>query len=476
MGDPRSEVLERDSRFTAGLNTKAPRKFWFLAWLAFLPNVIIRAENLAESDTFWQVRTGLLTIGQGKLPSADPFSWTAEGKPWTLNSWAFNVLLGLGYEAAGLAGVALVSAVLVAAVGALVLYLARELGAAPLPSGMVLVASGPLLTLFLSARPQLVDYIAVLALVVFLRRLVEGRQSRWSLLAIAVLAVLWVNLHAAVLLGVAIVGASLLLIVLQRSTRGRSGWLLAALLVVSVCSLVNPYGTGLLAQTLQVKAESVDVTEWQSLNPADPLQLALFGIGLLGLALAVRRGESILGAALAVAACGSIAAMRILPILVLLALPVLASWLSRDTVLRYFASRRRLLSTGTAVFLTIATGAALLNLPFFGRPDPTHFPSAAIQAIPPGCTLFNEYHLGGLVILERPDVRVSLDSRNDLYGAELVNQSAQVLKGRVDPVDGLAGADCVLVHPDGGLAPWLRTSPDWELASAESSAVLFLRR
>jgi hypothetical protein len=476
MGDTRSEVLEKGSRFTGGLDAKAAGKFWFLAWLAFLPNVIIRAENLAESDTFWQVRTGLLTMGQGRLPLTDPFSWTVQGKPWTLNSWAFNVLLGVAHEAAGLIGVALICAILVGTVGALVLYLARELGAAPVPSAVVLVAVGPLLTLYLSARPQLVDYIAVLALVIFLRWLVDGRHPRWSLLAIAVLTVLWVNLHAAALLGVAIAGTTVLVVFLKRSTRGRSGWLVAALLVISACSLLNPYGTGLLAQTLQVKAQSVDVTEWQRLNPADPLQLALFGIGVLGLGVAVRRRDAVFGAALAVAALGSISAMRILPILVLLALPVLASWLSRGVVLRYFASRRRLVITGAAVFLAVTTGAAVLNVPHFGRPDPTLFPSTALKAIPQGCKLFNEYHLGGLVILERPDVQVSLDSRNDLYGADLVSQSAQVLRGRADPVEGLAGADCVLVRPEGRLAGWLRTSPEWELASAESSAVLFLRR
>src|SRR5579863_5892321 len=38
---------------------------WFLAWLAFLPVTVARAGTLAEPDTFWQVRTGLLTISHG---------------------------------------------------------------------------------------------------------------------------------------------------------------------------------------------------------------------------------------------------------------------------------------------------------------------------------------------------------------------------------------------------------------------------
>ncbi|MGO4807379.1 hypothetical protein AB4089_19925 [Arthrobacter sp. 2MCAF15] len=451
-------------------------KFWILAWLAFLPFVLIRSENLAESDTFWQIRTGVLTIAQGKIPSVDPFSWTVSGKPWTLNSWAFNVVLGLSYEAAGLVGVALVCACLVAVIGALVLLLARQLGASPVVSAWALLIGAPLLTLFLSARPQLVDYIAVLALVMFLRRLVETRQPAWPLLAIAALTILWVNLHAGALLGVAIVGASTLLVFLRRSTRRRSGWLLAALLTTMLCSLVNPYGTGLVAQTLEVRSESTVIIEWQPFNPTDPLQLMMFAFGLLGLGVAARRGDPVFTAAIGVAVCGSVTAMRVLPVLVLLALPVLAALASHEVVLRYFASRRRMFAQAAAAVLVIAVGLAFFNLPSFGRPDPAHFPGAAIKAIPAGCKLFNDYQLGGLVILERPDVPVFVDSRNDLYGAERVTQSLRVLDGQGDLNEGLAGADCVLVPPATGLARRLHTSPVWDLKSAEATAELFIRR
>lgn len=477
MGDAGSELVGQSSQAAFRLRTKAPGKFWILAWLAFLPFVLIRSENLAESDTFWQVRTGLLTIAQGKIPSVDTFSWTVGGKPWTLNSWAFNVVLGWAYGIAGLVGVALVCACLVAVIGGLVLLLARQLGASPVVSAWVLLIGAPLLTLFLSARPQLVDYIAVLALVMFLRRLVEVvRQPAWPLLAVAALTILWVNLHAGALLGVAIVGASTLLVFLRRSTRRRSGWLLAALLITMLCSLVNPYGTGLLAQTLQVRSESTVITEWQPFNPADPLQLVMFALGLLGLGVAVRRGDPIFTAAIAAAACGSVTAMHVLPVLVLLALPVLAALASHEVVLRYFASRRRMFAQAAAAILVIAAGLAVFNLPFFGRPDPAHFPSSAIKAIPAGCKLFNEYQLGGLVILERPDVLVSVDSRNDLYGAERVTQSLRVLDGQGDLNEGLAGADCVLVPPTTGLARRLHTSPGWDLKSAETTAELFIRR
>jgi hypothetical protein len=135
-----------------------------------------------------------------------------------------------------------------------------------------------------------------------------------------------------------------------------------------------------------------------------------------------------------------------------------------------------MLNQGAAAVVMITLGFALFNLPSFGRPDPAKFPSAAIRAIPAGCTLFNEYDFGGLVILERPDVLVSLDSRNDLYGAEQVTHHSQILSGQGDLSSGLMGADCVLVRPASNLTAWLEASSDWSLSFAGSAAELYIRR
>ena len=54
---------------------------WLLAWLAVAPIVALRAGTLAESDTFWQTRTGELILDLGRLPTADLFSWTHRRAP-----------------------------------------------------------------------------------------------------------------------------------------------------------------------------------------------------------------------------------------------------------------------------------------------------------------------------------------------------------------------------------------------------------
>jgi hypothetical protein len=99
-----------------------------------------------------------------------------------------------------------------------------------------------------------------------------------------------------------------------------------------------------------------------------------------------------------------------------------------------------------------------------------------VHAIPSGCRLFNSYLVGGYVLLVRPDVPVSLDSRNDLYGAQLAKQDEAVLNGQGDVDLLLAGAGCVLVPPNSGLAQRLNGNPVWTRAAGDHALVLFVRR
>lgn len=475
MVEGRSAEAIRDMPTRPACGRLAPTKYWLLAWLAFMPIALARAENFGESDTFWQIRTGILTLETGRIPTVDPYSWTAAGDTWTLNSWGFNVVIAGAYNLGGLVGVAIACAAIVSAIIGLVLLLARDLGASPAVSGWLLLPTSLLLIIWLSARPHLVDYVAVLILIIIMRRMLVAPSLR-HLGALALLVAVWVNLHAASLLGVAIVGGALVLACLQKGKRDRLGWLAGALAVALLCSLANPYGIGIFSQTTQVKEASTVVTEWQPLNLAEPRQLVPFALGLLALVVAARRREIVFSAALLVTLAGSVAAIRIIPILLLVSMPVLMSAASNPVVLRYFKSRRRMLAqcgTLTVAAVTVLVG---INLPSLGRPDPATYPSDAIGAIPSGCTLFNDYMVGGLVILQRPDVRVSLDSRNDLYGADRVNKFMRFIdRGDGDLTERLSGADCVLVPPSSGLAESLRRESQWRVQTAETASVLFIR-
>jgi hypothetical protein len=339
-------------------------------------------------------------------------------------------------------------------IGGLVLLLARQLGASAFVAGMLLLFASPLLTGWLSARPQLADYAAVLVLAILMRRIAAGRNPVWPVIATGIVSVVWVNLHAGELFDVAMIGACAVLLLAKRDLHG-GGWWLAAGALALAGSFLNPYGVGILKQAADVQSASSGVmAEWQHLNPENPMQLAALAVGLIALTLAVRRRDLVFIGGLGIAAAGSVFAIRFLPFLVLLALPVQAASVSRPLVLRYLHSRRIVFYLGLAA----GTVVALPSLGHIGRPDSLYYSIKLVKDIPPHCRLFNTDLLGGFVILERPDVQVSLDTRNGLYGRQRMFAEELVLEGKGDVASGLAGAGCVLVPPATGLAKWLRTS------------------
>lgn len=461
------------------IRVRAGRRPWIVAWLAFLPVVILRAGILTEGDTFWEIRTGLLTIAHRAIPTVDTFSWTMRGRPWTLNSWGFNVLDAVAYRMGGLLAVAWMCAGLAMALAAVVLLLAKRLGARPTVAGAALLVTAPFTVIWLTPRPQLIDYIAVLVLIMLLRAITAGRARGWAVAAIAILSVVWVNLHAGALFGVLIAGGCATVLLLRRDTRASGWWCAGAAGAALAGSFVNPYGVGIISQTEQVRAASAGlIVEWRHVNPASPLQDLSLALGLLALVLVIRRGNAPFIAALTVAEAGAVIATRFLPFVVLTALPVLAAWASHlsPAILRYARSRRvMLVRCGTAGLAALAMVTAP-SLTHIGRPDLAKYPISIISDIPSGCRLFNTDLIGSYVILVRPDVPVSLDTRNTLYGRRRLVAMERVLAGRGDLARGLAGAGCVLVPPRSGLARRLRTDPGWSVRASDTAAILFIRR
>jgi hypothetical protein len=451
------------------------RGSWWLAWAVFLPIAALRAGTLAESDTFWEVRTGLFIWARHRIPATDPFSWTVAGRPWSLNSWGFDVLAGAAYRVAGLPAVALGCAGLLLAGVAVTLLLARRLGAAAPVAAAVLLATMPLLLGWLSARPQLVDYVLLPSYVLLLRAPVSRGRLGAAAASVALLTVVWANLHAAALVALAAVLATAgVHAVWRRPAELRRALVLAA--VTAVCLLANPRGAALVTQAVAVRhASTGTVEEWQHLDPTDVSQVLMLLLGLVALPLAWRRREAALVGPLAILLAGSLTAVRFLPLLTLLAVPVLAAALSAPPVLGYLRSRAVVLVPGAALLVATLVVLAAPATTHLGRPEPGTYPSRVQDAVPRGCRVWNSYLLGGWLMLERPDVTVSLDSRNDLYGARQVREADRLVAGRGDPGTALAGAGCVLVPSGSGLASRLEADPSWRRAAGEPVATLFVR-
>jgi hypothetical protein len=190
----------------------------------------------------------------------------------------------------------------------------------------------------------------------------------------------------------------------------------------------------------------------------------------------VRSRNAAYAATLVVTLLGSATAIRFAPLVLVVAIPVLASAASRDWVTDYMRTRRVVLAPGAAALALVFLIMAIPALGHVGPPAPSLYPQEVSSRIPSGCRVFTSYLLGGFIELIRPDVRVNVDSRNDLFGEDRVLAADRTLQGRGDVTRALAGAACALVPPSSGLALRLNGDPAWRLAAAEGVAALYVRR
>src|SRR3979411_2866827 len=94
--------------------------FMFLFWSLLAGALSNRP--LADADIGWHIRTGELIFGPHSLPRTDPFFSTMQGQAWFAWEWLYDLALGILHQACGLNGVVWLSALLIAATFALLLW------------------------------------------------------------------------------------------------------------------------------------------------------------------------------------------------------------------------------------------------------------------------------------------------------------------------------------------------------------------
>ena len=195
---------------------------WFFAGAV----AVGAAGPVRDNSLFTHLATGRLQV-RGGLPDRNPFLWTSTDFP--VPSWWWSELLGRAEQAFGLGGVRVVTVAFAAALGWLLVRVARPADHPGEPSGRLLAQVLPaavtavLLVPFLNGRPHLAGFVALaLALVVW-----REHRSPWWLVGVFAA---WVNLHGSWLYGLAVlvllgVAES---IDLRRPTWDRLRWLAGA--------------------------------------------------------------------------------------------------------------------------------------------------------------------------------------------------------------------------------------------------------
>jgi hypothetical protein len=349
----------------------------FVALLGLLAFTALSVRLLGDAGIGWHIRTGQLIVATHAVPRVDPFSATMSGHPWFAWEWLYDLLVGWLESVAGLNGVVLFTALVIALVFSWTFRMLLRWGTNVLVAVVLVLLAASAAMIHFLARPHVVSWLFTVAWFWILESSeksclasgsgspetgkVDSRRGR-MLWLLPPLMLVWVNVHGGFLVGFVLLaiywfsaaGAWFRLKedrfddVLRKIRAGRRVRALTLTGILSLlATLVNPYGGQLQVHIYHYLSNRFlmdHIDEFRSPNFHYVAQKCFAGLLLLTLlALAARRrdaGRARLSQVLVVlfAVYSGLYASRNIPGSSLLLILVIGPWLSE--AMERFADRR----------------------------------------------------------------------------------------------------------------------------------------
>lgn len=155
---------------------------------------------VTDFDIWWHLAGGQLMLENWQFPYIDTFSYTANGVGWLPNSWGFTALSYLGFQLFGLDGLNILKALVSLSIFlVIVFYLFREKLLNLFSLAFVLLALFFIHDGF-SLRPHTFSYL-FFALFVTLLLTYKKHRTYQLIAALAVVQLIWTNIHASFIWG-----------------------------------------------------------------------------------------------------------------------------------------------------------------------------------------------------------------------------------------------------------------------------------
>jgi hypothetical protein len=447
---------------------KQKRSWGTVAVVLFFAAIFLFSVNpFKESDSFYHLKAGQVIWETHAIPHADIFSYTAFGAPWFAHEWLAEVIFYLVFRVLGFWGVIYFSALL-----SLVTYycmyrtaLLRGAGANLTP--LIFIIAGLLTFELWIGRPQIFSFFFLALLVYLLERYrlkpqtdAEERYARtnadgiWILFLIVILLVLWANMHASVILGLAVLLFYVCMEIVKifsshyrghaspefkRGEKARRGALLFATAIAGILAcLLNPQGYKifLYGSSIGNTIQALQVTEWLPIT-------AFFGLMQTKAFLAVMllvdgvilwfygirktsRDHHVLGLALGVSILPFIS-IRHVGYFPIVTLPFFAVALSQ-----FFNTRIKSIPEHIPRKFWIALAiffffASLSHLPqrYFNDQTVPVYAADFVEREQISGPLFNLYNEGGYYIFRGR--KVFIDGRSEVYGSKQIAELFDVV-------------------------------------------------
>jgi len=489
-------------------------------WLLLM--VCASSSLLRDPGTFTHTVVGERILSTGQLIYTDPFSFTYGGKYWIANQWLGECIMALIHRVAGLDSLLLATVTLLAFFYTWMAHRLVRVGIHPLLAVLIISLAAAASSHHFHIRPHLATIVFLGFSLAMLCDFEAGHISIGRLFWLAPLFLLWANIHGGFLGGMGtlfLVTAGWIFAWLAGGESPISGIRQALVLVVIViaCGLtafVNPYGVELPTAWLsimnlpllpQIIMEHAPLASSKTALAVLPLGLlymaALIGvfprrprvtwfIPLVWLYLAWTRVRHapLFATAFAIVIADMLPHVR------------WVKWLSQrgSEVCKIRTAHQMEISNGitiTQTFIpiililtTITFQVAGVRLPVFGsgwaKPDPAHWPIGLLGELkriesqrPIGTPIFNDFLYGGFLIYYTPRMRIFIDDRCELYGAEGLSMYMN-LEDAPDQINRLAeeyGSEFALVKSASRFDRYLSEAKNWSLLKRVDAAVLYQR-
>ena len=437
-----------------------------------------------DGDVSWHIAAGRWIIGHRAVPATDPFSFTMGGEPWVAFEWLSQIIYASAFDFAGYAGSAAVVSLAILALH-LVIFLFLRPRVGPIAMLLAFVAMDAVLITFVLARPHVLVWpVVAVWTAVLLDRRDRGLPPP---LALALLMILWANLHGSFILGFVIAGAIALdaLIAAQWSRRALTGWLLFGLLALGA-ALVNANGVaGFLHPVTVMGLENLAyIEEWEPSSPSHTplfygvLTLTLGALLIRGAKLSL--GETLLLLVLLLLAFTQVRQQAWLAIVAPLILtPRLAPHGRADAPPTFASAAGKRGWLGAAAVIGLLALGTRLFVPLQPKEDVAN-PRTLLAHIPAELRttpVFNEYSFGGPLILA--GIKPYIDGRSDMYGDAFMADYVRIADGdmaRFGKAVDKYGIGWTMLPPKSRLTDVLDASPQWQRVYADKVGVIHVRR
>jgi len=469
----------------------------------FLYAFFLASRPLSDADFWWHLKTGEYILGNRAIPRVDFYSFTNAGKPWVAHEWLSEVIFYQVYSHLGFNALIFIFGVL----GALAFWIVYRRCQSHPYIGLVatLLGMASILTT-VGVRPRTFTLLfASIYLLVLTRYACEGKRGGlWWLIPIMAL---WVNLHAGFIIGLVLIGVTLVGIPLDSLAQGeslRSGWarIKTLLWLLAGCTLavnLNPQGPRIYLFPFEFFLSPIQqntVRDWLSPNFHDPEMLPVVVLILLtmaALALSpkrVRPSELLLFLSTLYATLKS---NRHVAIFALVAAPLFANyfqiWIESVRLQRFFDMKRagtptRLgLLIALVLVMPIVALAAKLRSEVYGQftQHQLTVPLAAVREMKEkgitGNTFTDPNIWGGYFIWAMPNNPVYIDGRIDMYGDEFVNDYIKLVSGLMDCKQSFDryGVRVAVLSQSSVIKLELERSGEWRKVFEDDMAVVFLK-